>query len=256
MDVEKIEQIERYLAKKMPREESASFEKRLAADASLREEMELIRGIRHSIRTDTGAFRAKIKTILAGEQPDRKVHFSKIRAFRPIYLAAAAVVLLLGFALAIKLIPDKTAAFPEIAASYLETPYPDMITVRGDQNPSPNEAVLSAMDLYNTGNYREASEAFSAILLEKDEPGLRLYLGYALLRSDPPETEKAIRNFRTIMESRDATFREPAHWYLALSYLVSSDVENATRELEDLQSQGNSYSGRAKILLQKIANQN
>lgn len=115
-----------------------------------------------------------------------------------------------------------------------------------------NETIESkAFIAYTETNYEKAFSLFENAFKKTKNPELLFYEGNALLALG--QTEEAIKKFEEhISYSDELTNR--SHWYLALAYLKSKNIEEAKLELQTLIDSGENFKKVEAISLLKQLN--
>lgn len=226
---ENIELIDKYLRQEMTVAERTSFEKKLAADATLGKQLELQKDIAkgieyHSLQNLKKSLRQTEATI--GTPKPYKLYWKMVASF-----AIIAVVGYLVFSLT-------STSEQEIFEKYYDV-YPNVV------NPvsrSATDVVRNDMRLYEAANYEEAINTFNQQL--KSKPGndtLIFYLAQSYLALD--DVDKAITNLNRVDST--SVFYEPAQWYKALALLKQKKPEKAGQQLDEILKSQSSYSNKA-----------
>ncbi len=117
---------------------------------------------------------------------------------------------------------------------------------------SGDESWLEALDLYKNEKYQAALELMNQIEDPISESQLQFYRGLCFLSLKNPEM--AMQEFNQVLLS-DSDYKEHAQWYLALTFLLDSELEGASELLKQIDSAGGFYANRAKkILKMRITN--
>jgi predicted Zn-dependent protease len=108
-----------------------------------------------------------------------------------------------------------------------------------------------AMTKYREGDYNSALVLFNEIL-DKDPSNIyiRYYSGLASIEAN--QNEKAIGEFKYIIDQKNNLFVENAQWYLALSYLKNNQVKDAKSLLVQINNSSNPHNKEASQILKKI----
>ncbi len=163
-----------------------------------------------------------------------------------IYRIAAAVALLFAIAFLIFFIAKNDVNNRKLFAEYY-TPYPNLVTVKSANTKLTDEAML----YYDMRQYDTAVALFG-IILEKtpENPEAWFYKGICLLSLN--NAPAAIKVFKHLAFDAETPYRKPALWYLALGYLQNGDMKDAKRILMEIVRDDNSFSPKAKSLLQSL----
>ena len=103
-------------------------------------------------------------------------------------------------------------------------PYPNVIPVLRGENQSHD--FENAITAYEKENYSDAVDRFNSMV--ESSPGnmtYRFYCGISRLAKE--DISGAINDFKSIYNNRESRWREPASWYLGLSYIKIEDYDNA-----------------------------
>ena len=108
-----------------------------------------------------------------------------------------------------------------------------------------------AMTKYREGDFNSALVLFNEIL-DKDPSNIyiRYYSGLASIEAS--QNEKAISEFKYIIDQKNNLFVENAQWYLALSYLKNNQVKDAKNLLVQINNSSNPHSKEASQILKRI----
>lgn len=246
---EYIERIHQYLANRMNQADKATFEKEIATDSQLAQdikiEQKLLQGIvlagdadlKKSIASVDESlaakqFFAKGKIVSLPSQP-KKFIMKKIIAF-----AAAAVVLIgvvyWGFfhqnaPSADQLFADnfkpETTKSVTIADGLKSSGLLDTMTME--------DSLAAALDLYNEGKYNEAMVALDTFLVyHSANDTAQFYLGMTHLNEE--RYARAVEVLTPITTAESSSFRLDALWYLGLCYFK---VDGGFAKAEEIFSQ-------------------
>jgi hypothetical protein len=126
------------------------------------------------------------------------------------------------------------------------TPYPDLITQRGDSAPS--DRLKKALGFYAAQDYNSAITVFDEMILEYPaNDSLNFYSGISYLATG--KSIEAITRFEDVSDIEGSEFAIPAQWYLSLAYISSGDKTQAAVILAGLSKKKNSYQKKASDLL-------
>jgi tetratricopeptide (TPR) repeat protein len=109
-----------------------------------------------------------------------------------------------------------------------------------------------AMTKYKEGDYNGALVLFNEIL-DKDAENIyiRYYTGLASIETN--QNERAIKEFKYIIDQKNNLFVENAQWYLALSYLKNNQVKEAKTLLVRINDSSNPHNKEASQILKRIS---
>lgn len=247
-DKEQVELIEKYLNGQMAVHERTAFEKRLQSDPVLARKTF---SYRESFINHLSAGKYKIKNgiIAVGKKSSSlsksmaDLNFKK-NITKVIGLILIMLIGLISFYFFIDKSPDYTALFNQYYNETLST-HP-LLTDR------------EVVDTYGITHYQNRDFSRAIPALEKEiiaTPGdarLYLYLGLSYLESDVDD--KAKLNFEKAESMSDGRYWDSATWYLALTEIKLSQIEEAKQNLTELirKNDNNPYKDKASRLLEKI----
>jgi FimV-like protein len=108
-----------------------------------------------------------------------------------------------------------------------------------------------AMERYGRGDYPGAAAGLRAALrAEPASPEARFYLGVSELLAGRPDA--AMTELKTVAQSHDEAFVEPARYYLAKAHLARGDAASARVELEVLARGDGDHKEEARRLLSDL----
>lgn len=214
LDRPTFEAIEAYVLDRMSAEERAAFERRMANDAALREEVELEQ---ESIRAvELGGVTRMLKSIavegVASDKQDAKGSWKQ-------YLKYAAVVaIILSGALWLlrpsaneRLFAEHFTADPGLPVAMSATDEP---------------AFADAMVSYKEGHYAEARAKWSPLLQQEPmNDTLRFYIASAWLAEGDASTATPL--FEGIARDPSSAFSGKASWFLFLAQIKNGEIEKA-----------------------------
>lgn len=253
------EQIEKYIKGELSTTEVQSFEKELAVNTSLKEEVALYKDVEASfsshfkfekenatIESTLGDLGKKYasENVEHNIQNTDKIESLKAKSGKPtitrrlfplIILAAAAALLLFIFN------PFTNQITPSQLAVQNFSPY-EIETFMGDDKS--DKILKEGKKHYNSGVYALALENFNEYLLANpNDIEVQLTKGCAQFKLE--QTDAAIQTFQQIKNSN------AAKWYLALTYLKKDDVNKANTILKSLLN-NQQYGNKAETLLKQL----
>lgn len=238
---ELFEQIETYLAGRMPDREKIDFEAQMEEDPELTREVQLHADLARGLNEpDMEQLRATIQKVIRS-QGRPTIPF--IRQYHR-HLIAACIILILGVIAMVQFTHQPTPQ--QLFAQYFE-PYPDVLTSRDDTDLEPR--LLEAMALYNRQEYDLASPLFEQIVEAGNATEL-VYLYYGVNELARGEGERALE---LLNSAESHTILEyDFKWYLVLTQLKMGNEEQAKAELTGLTKTKFKYSGKAQKLLDQL----
>lgn len=253
------EQIDAYLSGEDTPEGQRDFQRAVAADPQLANEVTLWRNIDEAIGNEsTVDFQQKVadagKHYLAeAGGPQAKVRRLGVSR-RLLSIAAAVLVLVASSVLIWQLNQDGTANGQELYAANF-TPYqivPE--TVR-----STEELLLSSSSLakglleYQEKNFTAAAATFESMLPKyEDSMNLVFPLANAYLNQQPAQASLAAEQFQRVIDNGQSVYVPRAQWYLALIRIQQEDFSAAKALLEDVKRYGGETGKRAEALLKSL----
>lgn len=225
---EEFESIEQYLLNTLSDSENAAFEQRLITETDLRQKVEDVKALLHSVELE--ALKENLNRFHADliQTPNSsKSHentFSRSLPWYRTYAVAASVILILGLSSLWYFNQSNSA---QLYDSYF-SPDPGLPTTMSTQS---NYEFYEAMVYYKQGDYTSAIQKWNTILESKSKNDtLNYFLGVAHL-ADNNET-KAIQYLKPLASSSvESTFKNDTYHYLALAYLKSGNIELAKKYL-------------------------
>ena len=279
MDHEK--KIIRYLDGEMPEEELRLFEKEMAMDPDLSQQVAEFRRLQDLARKTPeaeedpetelddkirGEIRTTVREFKEGEHPDQEItgnfvnelqeaasaYFrkssGKLRRIQIMWYSLAAVVITGGLLSVILLRPFTKMNPAEIYSEYFET-YGKTAGVT--ELTRSDDDFLFAVEVYESGDYERSAVLFQMLAdsaLTRDYA--LLYLGHS--RMSLNQTEKAILSFEILLQTGNPELMHDARWYLSLCYLKMNLPEKAIKILEQIEFSDSPYKTDAKRILRSI----
>ncbi len=221
--------IEKYLFNQMSESEKREFEIQVESNPSLAEELELQKSLFEAANDED--FKKILPSLKSAEQ-DYLATLSKKRYlwFSPknLLLYAASLLLIVLFSWLYFVNNNKVESI-ELFATYYE-PYPMVLSFRGK-----NDLINGTVNSYNEKNFESVITSMNQLILE-DSLGFVPYMYLGIAHLELGNLDKAIENFTVVSDSNNATFRQQANWYIALTYLKANESEKARNILIELSS--------------------
>jgi len=225
-----IESIDRYLKGDMSPEEQRDFESQLEQDADLKNLFEFTRDADRAIEVE------ELKKLKSGLQKMDKGAKTR-KSYLWVKVAASVLFMVVLGYLVLQNKLDKNALYE----AYYE-PYPNIAEpISRSQGSAEN-----AYQLYESGNYEDALKLLEA-RTEKSDTTI-FYIGQSHMAQGDLEAADA----KFIMISKESPFFQPAQWYTALIALKTQDRKVYVSKLSSIAKSGNSYSTRAKEILETL----
>jgi len=245
-----MEIIDKYLYGEMDDQELKDFERLLATDKEVQEELELHRSIDDAIiEEDIMSFRDTMQMIYAEDQKVKRVPAGFPR--RKLYFAAATLALLLATGGIVKKVSQPEYDNHEIFNKFYQ-PYDVTVTYRSG-NTETDRLLLTALQKYEDENYEEALLLFEQLLEKrKDDMAVNLYSGISYLEME--KYQKATHTFQTIIADDNNLFIEQAEWYLAMCYVKTDENGKAKELLDELIKKESYYKEMARQIKKELYN--
>ena len=230
MDItDREEEIRRYLEGDLSHEELKQFEQKLATDPDLAGEVRdyenLVSGLEAA---GLDHFKSEVEGWETQYLDDRNARQEEVKEEKAFslarYIPMAAAVALLLFA-GVYFFLNRDPAPQALYAEYY-TPYPDMLTDRGDTtiNKSGRNMLLAGIEAYNYKNFQLAIENLQTyIKAQPAHKGAALYL--AISQMEINQFDAAAANFK--IAQQDPVFKQQAEWYEALLNLKAGLPERS-----------------------------
>lgn len=111
-----------------------------------------------------------------------------------------------------------------------------------------SDNISSALVNYSNGNYDESIRILSKVLIEENENLMaRFYLGCSQIETN--DFEKAIENFKVVVQKNNSIYTEIAEWYMALCLVKTYKTESAQDVLQSIIDKKGDFYKEAKNLL-------
>ncbi len=219
---EELEQIERYLLRRMTEEEAAAFTARIQTDENLSEKVEAVRLTIIGINEAAVSVRIQEyhKELTAHKGSEQKTKLFSLR-----WLLAASVLFIVATTTLWFMLSDNHNQ--KVYSSYYK-PDPGLMTVMSSGNS--NYTFEKAMVEYKNGQYSKALTAWTQLLREKPNNDTLLYFIGAALQATA-DYEGAIPYLQAIADDEQSSFQKDACWYLGLIYLQKGEKEKAAKHI-------------------------
>lgn len=219
-----FEEIERFVLQQMPANEHEAFAAKIAADNSLRNQVNEVRLLLLGVQE--AALGNMLNEFHNDMQPAQKKGKEVSMFSRNIKWLAAACALVFVATIA-WLFFGQIKGSEKLFAKYYK-PDSGLITTMGT---SDNYTFDKAMIDYKTGNYEVAIKAWEMMLIKSPESDtLNYFLASAYLAQN--ENEIAIKHYKNVVNVKDSYFINDANWYLGLALLRQDRKEEALPFIE------------------------
>lgn len=247
---QKLEFIEEFIDGKLSGDKLELFEQELFENADLNAEVNLHREIDRALtETDVIQLRQNLERISTDliDKKEKSVLFLPYglrRAKNLIASAVAVLILVTGVISVLKYIPVSN---DHLYSKYYEA-YDGNYLSRSAT--SPEEKLEEAFQNYSKRNYQEALPFFDLLIEEKGNIALHFYKGSCYQALD--ETQKAIEEYRIVIDDGNNFAVETAEWYLGLCYLKQGNINEFRSQMTAIIERKGYYSKNAKSILRKI----
>lgn len=268
--------IDHYLSGEMNADEIAAFEKEIAADPTLREEVELTRHILSAIddineQDILEAIKSmpedKIRQLIAQDSPLRESEVDFEATPEPegskpptrkrpllIFMAAAAAIILVLLYIGSRPLLYSPA---ELYTQYYQVQPYETYPVRGDTELTQDEIELiqQARAHYEKAEYPEALKIYERFFTDKQDwrkaPDEMIFYS-AISRFETGNQAGALEQLEYIAFETASDYQDDALWNLAFAYLKDDQRNKAEDCLNRLIENKSDYTAQAKELLDKL----
>ena len=221
------EQIEDYLLGRLSQEEQAAFEKELATNQILQDEVSFRRLTIHGVKqSGKDEMRDRLKKIHKEyeRKNDNQIN-TKINQIWPKWIGIAASVLLLITAGIFFL--DKNEFNSQVAFNEYYEAVPLRLATRDSKT---EKTILQLSELYNNKEYKKALPYFQN-MLDIDSQNTRMRLGAGICHLELNQLNSARAQFLDIIKAKDFRLQHQANWYMALTYLKEGNLVEVKKYL-------------------------
>jgi len=239
--------LQKYLDKELSESELDRFEQDLKASPDLMVDLELYKEVDEAIAdTEVVDFRAQLIDL---REETRRTDLGRrvFRFTRPWhYAASAALALLVAIGLATVL--GRPLSNSDLFVKYMK-PYELVLTNRSVENAEIQLLMNRGRDLYQNGNYMQASTMFDEVLALNDQMMEAEFYKGAAYWGNELYTD-ASKSFDRVIKHNDNAYVQKAQWYLSGCYLALNQTDLARRQLALIANSSNHYykDDAAKIL--------
>ncbi|PKV48181.1 hypothetical protein ATE84_0172 [Aquimarina sp. MAR_2010_214] len=235
-----FDKIEGYIAHTLPKEEIIAFEKELATNPELQEEVEKHRVLHKTLSDqDTLDFKEKLMKISASIKEEQSNSSAPVSS--SYWKIAASIAILFGVGMLLWHTYTNQHNTQDLYGAYYE-PFPVEDVMRSNTNTEVQRIIK---------NYAKGAYDSVAVVLEKRpnlDNQLQLYLGNSYLNTD--QEEKAVSLFKDIKSS--GKYYEVAKWYLSLTYLKLNTPKKSIPLLKEIITYNGVYKDKAIRLLEAL----
>lgn len=248
-------QFEQYLDGDMPADMQYAFEKRLATDEQLQEQLNNLKAMRETLgkhwqhEAEDTALNEQFAVLGKKHFGKNQTQATTVSPKKPTieqrigprtWVMAAALIALLGAVYFMFLPTEKN-----LYASYRDFPKANF-TVRGNTT---DDAMAAAEKAFNTANYTAALPHFQTYLYNAPNDSEAQFF-YALSLMENDQYDQAQAKLNALSKEKNIWGSEAA-WYLVLNDLKAGNTTAAKKRLEGL-SAANPHFGEAQKLLQEL----
>ena len=144
--------------------------------------------------------------------------------------------------------PDNAKKCQQVYIAYYE-PYRNIITSYNRSEEKATTIKEQAMSNYTTGDYAKAIEQFKQIKAPEQDAVFHFYLANAYMAVG--KMDEARENFSWVLQA-DILFIDQTKWFLALSYIKTNQLKEASKLLFELVNHENAYKDKASEILNTI----
>lgn len=238
--------IERYITGEMNAAEKEWFEKELETNEQLRKEVILRKKTDEVLKNqDILNLRMKLNSIRQKNEVSQPSSSVKKRPSLR-YAAAITILAIMGI---LSLFTNRKMSTEEIFDKYHNL-YEPVTELRSGQSNVESD-FATALEYYNVHDYRNAAIYFSRVT-DKDPGNMHSTLLYGISSFENSNYPEAEKSFVKVIDDSDNLYIDHAHWYLALCYLKTSELENAVGELNYIKKSKSTYAKDAAKILRKL----
>jgi tetratricopeptide (TPR) repeat protein len=240
-----LNEIENYLRDELTAPEKKAFEEKIKQDPLLAQEVDNYRTAVFLIKAGAvQTLKKKLEQYSGYNTPASKAPVAFPQKWY-IWAAAASVTLIILITL---LIPRGKADPGKLFMAYFQAPPTDRQILRNDKEADEKtQAFLS----YEQGLYKEALAFYERALKEQTTHELLFYAGASALADG--QSAKAVLYFTELLKNPHTLYQRRTQWYLSLAYLKEGQLEKTKALLNTLTQQPDNYQGKAKNLLEDLA---
>ncbi|MBK3518395.1 tetratricopeptide repeat protein [Carboxylicivirga marina] len=234
-----------FFTNELSSEQREDLKLEMASDSGVNEDMKLQQEVLFSIANQGDGFDDFKKQLNEIGQEFLEEQDEKRNSFKINYwLAAASVIVVIGLGSYLGLLRDASYTGGQAFVEYY-SPYGTDMTVRGGEESS---LFNRALESYQSGDIDAAIVSFKELSHENEELA-GFFTGLCYMEMGNLELAKS-----QLQSTQEIAifYEEQIKWYLSLCHIKLEEYEPAELLLTQLQTSGNSYSTKAKELLDKI----
>lgn len=228
------EKIEAYLDDELSSSDKLAFEKEIAEDSNLRNEVDLHKSLQSELSEDVLNLKEKLRNINSGAKETDKSSGKQAKILR-LVMRSVAVAAILG--LGIFFLPqlfNESIAPEGLYASYYE-PYPMALNQRSADGSQETISLNEAVKNYTQKDYGKASIQFEE--LNKLEPDDVYLLYKANAEQAQGNLNEALNIYEGIIANGNEKYIQQAQWFKSLILINKGDLEEVKSFINSLSSE-------------------
>ncbi len=245
--------VDRYLDGVMSVDEQFWFEKELAHDRELQEEVRLQKSLQKMLaEKEVLDLESQLDTIYEQTYHPWRKTISSIpknikNSLNKYTVVAASIALVVIFS--VTFLGKKISSGTELYNTHYQ-PAEISMSFRASAE-DVNTDLRKAMNLYQNKEYAEAIQLFEKVLTEDNSRiGLNLYSGISHMEIE--EYDEANESFNKIIDHKANAFIESAEWYLGLCYLKTNETEKAFEVFGEIVERDGYFKQDARKIMRKL----
>lgn len=235
--------IEKYFSKRLTPNETLEFNTRYENDSNFKQEVDFLENIKLVSETEDDA---QFKEQLAAHEADYSENkkSSTTKWLKPLIAAAGLILIMLSF----NFFMNSNINEEKLFSTYFE---PSKNVTSPIVRSTDNETTLNnAFISYSEADYKQAILFFQKAYQDSENSELLFYEANSLLALG--DYKNAISKFEEHLKHSDLLTNR-SHWYLALAYIKTTQIEKAKKELKTLLNSGETFKkSEANSLLKKL----
>lgn len=237
--------IERYNAGEMNDSEKEWFRRELEGNEKLRSEVELRRKTDTFLKNqDIINLRNKLSSI------EKRREATPVRDPRkPVKMKYAAVIASLVIIGGLLLFSGRRLSKDQIFEMYYKS-YEAATASRSAMNEA-NPDYNMALDYYKIHDYRNAAIYFRKVI-ENEPANMHSTLLYGISNFENSNYPEAKGSFIKVIDDKNNLYMDHAHWYLALCYIKTDEMDKAAEKLAIINKSRSIYKADAKKILRSV----
>lgn len=240
MDREEL--IVKYVQGRLSKSDEREFDQLIKTDPAFKKEVEFHKNLKIVTEAEDDDQFRQLLTDFENEVSPEKI---KTKNFPAKWLVAASIAVLL--VLSYLFIFNQNLTPQELFTTSFE-PYPNVVApnIRSSAEDNPKK---DAFEAYEIADYEKAAQMFPMLYEETGDSYYLFYTANALIELN--RAAEAIPLLQEHFKTKDR-LSDKSHWYLAMAYLQTDDVQNAIIMLQKVVD-GNEYDvEKAKDLLKSL----